>query len=76
MTSARRKSPAAVDIGLNVAFHDRKGHAAVLEKRLVEVPMLTNCYTALMDLSVNYEGVSLEEFNEEYGDVFSVVSLP
>ena len=32
--------------------------------------MLTNCYTALMDLSVNYEGASLEEFNEEYGDVF------
>ena len=32
--------------------------------------MLSNSYIALMDLSVNWDGMSLEEFNDEYGPVF------
>ena len=37
--------------------------------------MLSNCYTALMDISVNWDGVSLEEFNEEYGPLFGTDDL-
>lgn len=33
--------------------------------------VLTNLYVALMDISIHYDGMSLNDFKNEYGDLFS-----
>lgn len=37
--------------------------------------VLTNLYVILMDISIHYDGMSLSEFKNEYGDMFSAEGL-